>query len=120
MSRSSGHSEARFPVFKSLRKLGTHLSTHCRRDERLSQPYPARRLLQQSSTYKIIRQVGNPNFACKYVFHMYTTIGDNTLQTCDKSINGRVQNILLLTVNIFVWDMERQRLSGSRQRSAPS
>ncbi|GFW54046.1 uncharacterized protein TNCV_3828541 [Trichonephila clavipes] len=29
MSRSSGQSEARPPVFKSSRKLGTHLSTHC-------------------------------------------------------------------------------------------
>ncbi|GFV86933.1 hypothetical protein TNCV_2198851 [Trichonephila clavipes] len=28
--------------FKSPRKLGTHLSTHCRRDERLSRPCPAR------------------------------------------------------------------------------
>ncbi|GFV25673.1 hypothetical protein TNCV_3851571 [Trichonephila clavipes] len=33
MSRSGGQSEARPPVFKSPRKLGTHLSTHCRRDE---------------------------------------------------------------------------------------
>ncbi|GFS96039.1 hypothetical protein TNCV_4278121 [Trichonephila clavipes] len=29
MSRSGGQSEARFPVFKSLSKLGTHLSIHC-------------------------------------------------------------------------------------------
>ncbi|GFX50041.1 hypothetical protein TNCV_2375301 [Trichonephila clavipes] len=34
MSRSGGQSEARPPVFKSPSKLGTHLSTHCSRDER--------------------------------------------------------------------------------------
>ncbi|GFV42007.1 hypothetical protein TNCV_2838261 [Trichonephila clavipes] len=37
MSRSSGQSEAIPPVFKSSRKLTTHLSTHSSRDERLSQ-----------------------------------------------------------------------------------
>ncbi|GFV78580.1 hypothetical protein TNCV_1888861 [Trichonephila clavipes] len=42
MSRSGGHSEARPPVFKSPSKLGTHLSTHCSRDEMLSRSCPAR------------------------------------------------------------------------------
>ncbi|GFX03415.1 hypothetical protein TNCV_4634271 [Trichonephila clavipes] len=42
MSRSGGQSEVRHPVFKSPNKLGTHLSTHCSRDERLSRPCPAR------------------------------------------------------------------------------
>ncbi|GFV30667.1 hypothetical protein TNCV_1777201 [Trichonephila clavipes] len=37
-----GQSEARPPVLKSLRKLGTHLSIRCSRDERLSRPFPAR------------------------------------------------------------------------------
>ncbi|GFV77520.1 hypothetical protein TNCV_1070491 [Trichonephila clavipes] len=37
-----GQSEAKPPVFKSPSKLGTHLSTHCNRDERLSRPCPAR------------------------------------------------------------------------------
>ncbi|GFU63637.1 hypothetical protein TNCV_4588421 [Trichonephila clavipes] len=41
MCRSGGQSEARPPVFKSPSKLGTHLSTHCSRDERLIQPCPA-------------------------------------------------------------------------------
>ncbi|GFV22466.1 hypothetical protein TNCV_2839221 [Trichonephila clavipes] len=41
MSRSDGQSEVRPPVFKSPSKLGTHLSTQCRRDERLSRPCPA-------------------------------------------------------------------------------
>ncbi|GFX11170.1 hypothetical protein TNCV_4424291 [Trichonephila clavipes] len=40
MSRSGGLSEARPSVFKSSRKLGTHLSTPCSRDQRLSRPYP--------------------------------------------------------------------------------
>ncbi|GFX18232.1 hypothetical protein TNCV_4305341 [Trichonephila clavipes] len=42
MSRSDGQSEVRPPVFKSPSKLGTHLSTHCSKDERLSRPCPAR------------------------------------------------------------------------------
>ncbi|GFV64250.1 uncharacterized protein TNCV_3000151 [Trichonephila clavipes] len=42
MSRSGGLSGARPPVSKSPSKLGTHLSTHCSRDEKLSRPYPAR------------------------------------------------------------------------------
>ncbi|GFW42350.1 uncharacterized protein TNCV_239471 [Trichonephila clavipes] len=42
MSRSGGQSEAKPPVFKSPSKLGTHLSTYCSRDERLSRPCPAR------------------------------------------------------------------------------
>ncbi|GFV44710.1 hypothetical protein TNCV_212631 [Trichonephila clavipes] len=42
MPRSGGQSEARSPVFKSPSKPGTHLSTHCSRDESLSQPCPAR------------------------------------------------------------------------------
>ncbi|GFU50315.1 HTH_Tnp_Tc3_2 domain-containing protein [Trichonephila clavipes] len=29
------------PVIKSPSKIGTHLSTHCSRDERLSRPFPA-------------------------------------------------------------------------------
>ncbi|GFT83628.1 hypothetical protein TNCV_2825701 [Trichonephila clavipes] len=37
-----GQSEARSPMFKSPSKLGTHLSTHCSRDERLSRPCPTR------------------------------------------------------------------------------
>ncbi|GFW12687.1 uncharacterized protein TNCV_3883971 [Trichonephila clavipes] len=41
MSRSGGQPEVRPPVFMSPRKLGTHLSTHCHRDERLSRPCPA-------------------------------------------------------------------------------
>ncbi|GFV77044.1 uncharacterized protein TNCV_691121 [Trichonephila clavipes] len=36
MSRSGGQSEATPLVLKSPSKLGIHLSTHCRRDERLS------------------------------------------------------------------------------------
>ncbi|GFW27051.1 hypothetical protein TNCV_92771 [Trichonephila clavipes] len=38
MSRSGGQSEARPPVFKPPSKLGTHLSDHSNRDERLSRP----------------------------------------------------------------------------------
>ncbi|GFV38278.1 hypothetical protein TNCV_1723591 [Trichonephila clavipes] len=34
--RSGGQSEARPSVFKSPGKLGSHLSTHCSRDESLS------------------------------------------------------------------------------------
>ncbi|GFW71596.1 hypothetical protein TNCV_2548101 [Trichonephila clavipes] len=40
MPRSGGQSEARPPVFKSPSKPGTHLLTHCSRDERLSRPCP--------------------------------------------------------------------------------
>ncbi|GFU05440.1 uncharacterized protein TNCV_3290881 [Trichonephila clavipes] len=36
MFRSGVQSEARPPVFKSTSKVGTHLSTHCSRDERVS------------------------------------------------------------------------------------
>ncbi|GFX23712.1 uncharacterized protein TNCV_3596541 [Trichonephila clavipes] len=36
MSQSGGQSEARLQAFKPPRKLGTHLSTHCNRDERLN------------------------------------------------------------------------------------
>ncbi|GFV47332.1 transposable element Tcb2 transposase [Trichonephila clavipes] len=42
MFGSGGQSEARPLVFKSPSKLGAHLLTHCSRDERLSQPCPAR------------------------------------------------------------------------------
>ncbi|GFY36389.1 putative LOC100569746 [Trichonephila clavipes] len=35
MTRSGAQSEARPPVFKSTSQLGTHLSTHCSRDEGL-------------------------------------------------------------------------------------
>ncbi|GFW95855.1 hypothetical protein TNCV_1625151 [Trichonephila clavipes] len=41
MFQSGGQSEVRPPVFKSESKLGTHLSTHCSRDERPSQHCPA-------------------------------------------------------------------------------
>ncbi|GFW93206.1 uncharacterized protein TNCV_3333661 [Trichonephila clavipes] len=41
-SRSVCQSELRPPVFKSRSKLGTHVSTHCSRDERLSRPCSAR------------------------------------------------------------------------------
>ncbi|GFU62555.1 hypothetical protein TNCV_1313911 [Trichonephila clavipes] len=41
MSRSGGQSEVRTPVFLSPSKLGTHLSIHCSRDERLSRTCPA-------------------------------------------------------------------------------
>ncbi|PRD34028.1 UNVERIFIED_CONTAM: hypothetical protein NCL1_15856 [Trichonephila clavipes] len=41
MPRSGGQSEARSPVIKSPRKLGTHLSTHCSRDEWFSRSGPA-------------------------------------------------------------------------------
>ncbi|GFT27315.1 hypothetical protein TNCV_5140861 [Trichonephila clavipes] len=37
-----GQSEAKPSVFKSPNKLGTHLSIHYSRDERLSGPFPAR------------------------------------------------------------------------------
>ncbi|GFU56810.1 hypothetical protein TNCV_2539801 [Trichonephila clavipes] len=43
MSRSGGQFKARPPVFMSLSKLDTPLSTHCSKDERLSQPCPARK-----------------------------------------------------------------------------
>ncbi|GFY01382.1 hypothetical protein TNCV_849901 [Trichonephila clavipes] len=36
MSRSGGQSEARLPMFVPKQDFGTHLSTHCSRDERLS------------------------------------------------------------------------------------
>ncbi|GFW64839.1 peptidyl-prolyl cis-trans isomerase FKBP4 [Trichonephila clavipes] len=42
MFASGDKPEARPPVFKSSSKLGTHLSTHYCRDERLSRPCPAR------------------------------------------------------------------------------
>ncbi|GFU75817.1 uncharacterized protein TNCV_1652771 [Trichonephila clavipes] len=42
MSQSGGQSEARLPVFKFPSKLGTHLSAHYSRDERLCRPCPAR------------------------------------------------------------------------------
>ncbi|GFU79692.1 hypothetical protein TNCV_4036991 [Trichonephila clavipes] len=41
MFRSDGESEVRPPVFKSPRKIRTHLLTHCSRNERLSRPCPA-------------------------------------------------------------------------------
>ncbi|GFU67348.1 hypothetical protein TNCV_1746381 [Trichonephila clavipes] len=37
MFRSVGQSEARSPVFKSSNKVGTHLSTHCKTQEFVSQ-----------------------------------------------------------------------------------
>ncbi|GFX56379.1 hypothetical protein TNCV_2243111 [Trichonephila clavipes] len=39
ISHSGGQSEVR----PSVSKMGTHLSTHCRKDERLSRPYRVRR-----------------------------------------------------------------------------
>ncbi|GFW15458.1 hypothetical protein TNCV_4655981 [Trichonephila clavipes] len=42
MYRSGGQSEVKPQVFKSPNKLGTHLSTHCSREERLGRPCPAR------------------------------------------------------------------------------
>ncbi|GFU68696.1 hypothetical protein TNCV_309111 [Trichonephila clavipes] len=48
MSQTGDQSAARYPVFKSPSKLGTRLSTHCRRDERLSRPCPARRRSPQN------------------------------------------------------------------------
>ncbi|GFX14774.1 hypothetical protein TNCV_1485171 [Trichonephila clavipes] len=41
MSRLGGQSEAGPSVFKPTSKFGTHLSTHCSRDERLSRPCAA-------------------------------------------------------------------------------
>ncbi|GFV69604.1 uncharacterized protein TNCV_4507191 [Trichonephila clavipes] len=41
MSRSGGPSEARSPVFKPPSKLGTHLSTHCSRDEKAELTLPS-------------------------------------------------------------------------------
>ncbi|GFW17825.1 hypothetical protein TNCV_1134251 [Trichonephila clavipes] len=43
MFQSGGQSDAKTPSVKFESKLGTHLSTHCR-DERLSEPCPARDL----------------------------------------------------------------------------
>ncbi|GFX97984.1 hypothetical protein TNCV_4906351 [Trichonephila clavipes] len=42
MSRSVGQSESALSVFKSPSKLGTQLSNHGSRDERLSRPCRAR------------------------------------------------------------------------------
>ncbi|GFS62231.1 hypothetical protein TNCV_477481 [Trichonephila clavipes] len=43
MSQTCGQSEARTAVLKSPKQaFGTHLSTHCSRDERLSRPCPSR------------------------------------------------------------------------------
>ncbi|GFT03368.1 hypothetical protein TNCV_2985351 [Trichonephila clavipes] len=42
MSLSGGQSEAKPPMFQASSKLGTHLSAHCRKDERLSRPCRAR------------------------------------------------------------------------------
>ncbi|GFV81123.1 uncharacterized protein TNCV_2271071 [Trichonephila clavipes] len=50
MSRSGDQSEARLPVFKPPCKLGTHLLTHCSRDEKPSLPWPARVILSLSYT----------------------------------------------------------------------
>ncbi|GFV47371.1 hypothetical protein TNCV_4830271 [Trichonephila clavipes] len=41
MSQSGGQSEVGPPVLKFPSKLGTHLSTHCSRNERLNQPCPS-------------------------------------------------------------------------------
>ncbi|GFW34407.1 hypothetical protein TNCV_221331 [Trichonephila clavipes] len=57
MSLSSGQSEARPPVLKSLSKFRTHLSTHCSRDEMLSRPCPTRRDLIRTSFEKFDTQV---------------------------------------------------------------
>ncbi|GFY02883.1 hypothetical protein TNCV_3507631 [Trichonephila clavipes] len=39
MSRSGDQSEARPPVFESASNVGTHSSTHCSRDKRLSRHF---------------------------------------------------------------------------------
>ncbi|GFU46601.1 hypothetical protein TNCV_1546201 [Trichonephila clavipes] len=59
MSRSDGQSEARPQCFKSPSKLGTHLSTHCSRDERLSRPCPP--------------QEKNPNLWCGSAIRYHST-----------------------------------------------
>ncbi|GFX92843.1 hypothetical protein TNCV_4014521, partial [Trichonephila clavipes] len=43
MFRSGGQSIVRPPVcvFKSSNKFGTHLTSHCSKDERLNRPCPA-------------------------------------------------------------------------------
>ncbi|GFW73798.1 hypothetical protein TNCV_1542521 [Trichonephila clavipes] len=41
MSRSDGQSKVRPQVLKSPRKLDTHLSNHCSRDEKWSRPLPS-------------------------------------------------------------------------------
>ncbi|GFY06677.1 hypothetical protein TNCV_3525331 [Trichonephila clavipes] len=61
LNRTGGQSEERPPVFKSPSKLGTHLSTHCSRDERLNRPCLARnktRTCGVEARYATIRPLG--------------------------------------------------------------
>ncbi|GFW37247.1 hypothetical protein TNCV_5021451 [Trichonephila clavipes] len=58
--RSGGQSEARPAVFESPCKLGTHLPTHCSRDERLNGPCPA--------------QEKNPGMWCASARRFHSTI----------------------------------------------
>ncbi|GFY26051.1 hypothetical protein TNCV_1918011 [Trichonephila clavipes] len=53
MSRSSGQSETRLPVFKSPSKRGTHLSTQCSRDESLSRHCPVRQMNSLAASVKL-------------------------------------------------------------------
>ncbi|GFU78278.1 hypothetical protein TNCV_5008551 [Trichonephila clavipes] len=65
MPRSDGRSEARSPVFKSPRKLGTHLSTNCSRDERIA------------TAGSDVVQSGRPIFD-DFFQHLWPYIGNNT------------------------------------------
>ncbi|GFU79478.1 hypothetical protein TNCV_872471 [Trichonephila clavipes] len=61
MSPSGRQSEARSPVFNSPSKLGTHLSTLCSREERLSRPCSARertRTCEMEARYATTRPLG--------------------------------------------------------------
>ncbi|GFW12361.1 hypothetical protein TNCV_816161 [Trichonephila clavipes] len=60
MSRSGGQSEARPPELKPPSKLGTHLSIHCSRDERLSRPCPAREYNPDLWCGSVIRAITLP------------------------------------------------------------
>ncbi|GFX38145.1 hypothetical protein TNCV_3837441 [Trichonephila clavipes] len=82
MSRSGGQSEARPPVFKSSSKLGTHLLTHCSRDERHSQPYPAREcnpdVRKTGTDGSDVVQSGRSIFD-DFFQHLWPYIGNNTV-----------------------------------------
>ncbi|GFX66241.1 uncharacterized protein TNCV_342151 [Trichonephila clavipes] len=77
MSRSGGQSEVRPPVFKSPSKLGTHLSSHCNRDERLTRPCSAREenldLWGESIEVKvgIIFQDGDRFNSCQVIYSQF-------------------------------------------------
>ncbi|GFX80710.1 hypothetical protein TNCV_758171 [Trichonephila clavipes] len=85
MSQSGGQSEARPPVFKSPSKLGTHLSTHCIMDERLSQSCPAREY--------------NPDLWCESTIRYHST-----------TENHRDDNILICN-NTEKWDVSGRSLN---------